>query len=65
MSLILWITLLSYLAVAMVFNLAMLSFYREDKNNPNSSWSGSEVCDKNWYGNRQYDLARLYWLWVL
>lgn len=42
MSVILWITLLSYLTVAVVFNLAMLSFYREEK----QGWSGNAKADK-------------------
>lgn len=42
MSLILWITLLSYLAVGMVFNLGMLSYYREER----QGWSGNAKADK-------------------
>ena len=43
---VLWTAMICYLIAAMVCNLALLSFYREDKNSPNSPWSGSEVCDK-------------------
>lgn len=42
MSLILWITLLSYLAVGVVFNLALLNCYREEK----QGWSGNAKADK-------------------
>lgn len=37
MSVVLWITMISYLIVGMVFNLAMLSYYREEK----QGWSNS------------------------
>lgn len=46
MSVILWIVMLSYLTVAVVFNLSMLSFYKEEKEITNSPWSGNETADK-------------------
>lgn len=46
MSVILWIAMLSYLTVAVVFNLMMLSFYKEEKEITNSPWSGNEDADK-------------------
>jgi len=42
MTLILWITLICYITISVIFNLAMLSFYKEEK----EEWSGSEFFDK-------------------
>lgn len=46
MSIVLWVAMICYLIVAMVFNLAMLSFYREDKNSPNSLGVGVKFVIK-------------------
>lgn len=42
MSVILWITLLSYLAVALVFNIGFLYVYHEDK----EGWTDSDLVNK-------------------
>ena len=46
MSVILWIALVCYLSVAIIFNLAMLSFWKEEKELKDSPWSGSDTADK-------------------
>ena len=42
MSVVLWITMISYLTVGMILNLAMLNYYREEK----QGWSGNAKTDK-------------------
>ena len=42
MSVVLWITMISYLTVGMILNLAMLNYYREEK----QGWSGNAKADK-------------------
>ena len=46
MSMILWIVLLCYLCVAIIFNLAMLGFWKEEKELTDSPWSGSDTADQ-------------------
>lgn len=45
MNTVLLIALISYVIVAITFNLAMLSFYKEEKDQ-HDIWSGDEFCDK-------------------
>lgn len=42
MSVVLWITMISYLTVGMILDLAMLNYYREEK----QGWSGNAKADK-------------------
>ena len=46
MSVILWIVMICYLTTAVIFNIAMLTFYRQEKYSVDSPWSGNEFCDK-------------------
>ena len=46
MSIILWIVTICYITVAVAFNLAMLSFWKEEKETKNSGWSGNDTADK-------------------
>lgn len=46
MSVILTIVVILYCIVAVVFNLALLSFYKQEKDSVDSPWSGNEFCDK-------------------
>ena len=46
MSVILWIVMICYLITAVIFNLSMLTFYKQEKDSVDSPWSGNEFCDK-------------------
>ena len=45
MSIVLWITLIAYIVVCVIFNLAMINFWQEDKDSGNFEWSGNDMAD--------------------
>lgn len=46
MSIILTIAVIFYCVVAVIFNLAMLSCYRQEKDSVDFGWSGNPLADK-------------------
>ena len=45
MSIVLWIGLIGYIVVCVIFNLAMINFWQEEKDSGNSEWSGNDATD--------------------
>ena len=46
MSIILTIAVILYCVVAVVFNLSLLSYYKQEKDSVDFGWSGNETADK-------------------
>ena len=46
MSVILLVALTSYIVIAVIFNVLMLSFYKEEKGLTETRWTGDETADK-------------------